>query len=122
MKQIGYKIRNKETGEFSKGGTWSVWTKRDGKTWNNIGALKNHLNQFLWNGELRHDYPYHNAEIIEVEISFEDCFTYDVGELITTMQENKRIQEDKRNEMQEKWLREREMKLLEELEKKYRNN
>jgi hypothetical protein len=120
MKQIGYKIRNKETGQFSKGGTWSVWTKQNGKTWNNIGALKNHLNQFLWNGELRHDYPYHNAEIVEVEIDLDDCFTYEVDELVSKMQESKKKQEEDYKAKQEKWVRERELKLLAELEKKYK--
>jgi hypothetical protein len=58
-----YKIRNKETGLFSKGGSYSkdIWTK-EGKSWSNIWHLKNHLNQFLdWNGNISKEYPYHNA-------------------------------------------------------------
>lgn len=48
-----YKIRDKETRLFSKGGDLADrpnlvkyrWSKK-GKTWNSIGALKNHLNFF----------------------------------------------------------------------------
>jgi len=40
-----YKIRNKITGLYSRGGNPPAWGKT-GKTWNAIGHLKNHLNQF----------------------------------------------------------------------------
>lgn len=44
---IIYKVRNPNTGLFSKGGTWaevfeSHWSKR-GKTWSDAGALRRHL-------------------------------------------------------------------------------
>lgn len=38
-----YKIRNKNTGLFSKGGQNPRFTK-NGKTWNNLGHVKTHLN------------------------------------------------------------------------------
>ena len=41
-----YKIRNKETGLFKKGGGYYLpemgWSK-SGKTWSSLGALKNHI-------------------------------------------------------------------------------
>lgn len=45
MKSYVYKIRHSETGEFSTGGLYNKWTK-NGKVWNSIGALRNHL--ALW--------------------------------------------------------------------------
>ena len=65
-----YKIRNKETGQFSRGGTWAlgIWSK-DGKSWSNIGHLKNHLSFWINNGKKSKNYPYANAEIVEIEIN-----------------------------------------------------
>lgn len=45
-----YKIRNKKTGAFSRGGCWAPpWAPvgSKGKTWSGIGPLKGHLRQFL---------------------------------------------------------------------------
>lgn len=56
-----YKIRHKVTGLFSEGGTYmdigdgmhpSRWSK-EGKIWNSIGALRNHLAIYC---EWRYDY------------------------------------------------------------------
>lgn len=49
---IFYKIRNKNTGEFSKGGlrlnsTGDVEWSKKGKTWDTLGTLRSHLNQHL---------------------------------------------------------------------------
>jgi hypothetical protein len=117
----GYKIRNKETGEFSKGGTgtWNLWTDRGGKTWSTIGALKNHLNQFMWGSELKTDYPYQNAEIVEVEIKYEDCHTYDVNVMVGNMALKKSEQSKKQREAHEAWLQKRELERLAELQRKY---
>lgn len=77
-----WKIRNKETGEFSKGGQNSdPWTK-GGKTWSNIGHVKNHLRAYMWGDELRSDYPYHNAEIVEIETDYNECNAVDVDKFI----------------------------------------
>ena len=51
---IFYKIRNKNTGEFSKGGlrlrsTGDVTWGKKGKTWDTLGTLRSHLNQHLGN-------------------------------------------------------------------------
>ena len=44
-----YKIRNKKTGLFSKGGgPGNVrWVKQAGKTWNSLGTLRSHISQHL---------------------------------------------------------------------------
>lgn len=79
-----WKIRNKETGEFSKGGHNRepyIWTK-GGKTWSNIGHIKNHLRVFMHGDELRKDYPYHNAEIVEIEVDYNECGSVDVEDFI----------------------------------------
>lgn len=49
---IFYKIRNKNTGEFSKGGsrlnsTGDVEWSKQGKTWDTLGKLRQHLNLHL---------------------------------------------------------------------------
>ena len=88
-----YKIRNKETGLFSKGGTYTgnyLWTK-NGKPWSNIAHVKNHLNYFNRN---RADYPYHNAEIIELEINYDENYSYPVSVLMDEIQ-SKREDEEK---------------------------
>lgn len=44
-----YKIRNRNTGLFSPGGVdadTAKWTP-NGKVWSSMGALKNHLRQFV---------------------------------------------------------------------------
>jgi hypothetical protein len=118
-----FKIRNKETGEFSKGGTsgWNIWTK-GGKTWTNIGHVKSHLNQFL-----RHyindneRYPYHNAEIVEVEVDYDDCFAYDVDVLVEEIDNKNKEKERQSEELYKKWIEKREKQQLAELKKKYPN-
>lgn len=82
-----WKIRNKETGQFSKGGHNNerfIWTK-GGKTWSNIGHVKNHLRTFMKGNELDRYYPYHNAEIVEIEVDYNECGTVDVDKFIEEM-------------------------------------
>jgi hypothetical protein len=54
-----YKIRDKETGLFSKGGSHPRWSAK-GKTWQSKGALSGHL--ALANGRF-----YEEAEIVEIQ-------------------------------------------------------
>lgn len=54
-----YKIRDTRTGLWSCGGTWPHFDKK-GKTWNKIGHVKTHLNQF-------EDVPDY-WEVVEVEM------------------------------------------------------
>lgn len=84
MKTTLWKIRNKETGKFSKGGLHygdSIWTK-GGKTWSNIGHVKNHLRTYMNGDTLKPHYPYHNAEIVEIEVDYTDLATIDVTNFI----------------------------------------
>lgn len=121
MKIKAWKIRNIETGEFSSGGTsaWRIWTK-GGKTWTNIGHIKSHLTAWIDHNEgYRRDYPYHNAEIIEVEIDLDDCFAYPVSDLVNEMKEKKAEKAKKEDEIYKKWVERQERKKLEELKKKY---
>src|SRR6266403_3016544 len=60
MTQVFYKIRNKKTGLFSKGGSWPRWSKL-GKVWHSKGALSNHLAFVSTSAD------YKDAEIIECE-------------------------------------------------------
>lgn len=66
-----YKIRD-ENGLYSNGGMSPEFT-REGKTWNNIGHLKNHLRQFFdrtnFRGTARRAELYKNASIVEIEVS-----------------------------------------------------
>ncbi|KAF6630630.1 hypothetical protein H6F38_14480 [Paenibacillus sp. EKM208P] len=110
-----YKIRHKETGLFSKGGThiYGIWTK-EGKSWSNIGHLKNHLNQFVG-----YDNPYTDAEIVEVVINYDMCIKMDVSELFDEIKANKTKIEEKYRLQALKWKEEQERKQLEELKIKY---
>ena len=113
-----FKIRNKETGLFSRGGTKpaNIWSK-EGKSWTNIGHLKNHLNQFTqgW-------HPYHNAEIVEVEINYDNCMKMDISELFDEIKVNKLKLEEKYRLQTQKWREEQERKQLRELKMKYERN
>lgn len=116
-----FKIRHRETGLFSKGGSsdWKIWTK-EGKSWSNVGHVKNHLHMFLdYDGNKRDGFPYDNAELIEVEINYDVCFKTDLEELVSTMSEDRAKQEEKYRLQHEKWIKEQELKQLEELKKKY---
>lgn len=121
-KMKAYKIRDKETGLFSRGGssTYNIWSKV-GKTWSNLGHIKNHLNHsfLLHDGTLSKEYPYHNAEIIIVEVDYSNCFRYDMSILVDDMRESKAEQDKRNREYYEKWIREQELKRLAELQSKY---
>jgi len=58
---IEYKIRDTKTGMFSKGGSWPCQWSKKGKTWNSIGALRNHLRLIIDDGR----YPSMNRPIPE---------------------------------------------------------
>jgi hypothetical protein len=66
---IFYKIRNKNTGEFSKGGlrlrsTGDVTWGKKGKTWDTLGTLRSHLNQHLGNSS----YGYKQTDMSHWEV------------------------------------------------------
>ena len=72
-----YKIRDKESGLFSKGGSSPSWSK-DGKIWTSLACLKLHLSMFATcmffpdSGEIEHVYrvpkEYKNAEIVKLKV------------------------------------------------------
>jgi hypothetical protein len=87
-----YKIRNKETGLFSKGGIHkeNIWNK-NGKSWSTLRLVKSHIKQFFnyaWEDDTyqkTRNYPYDNAEIVEVIIDYCTSIKTDIDELINEM-------------------------------------
>lgn len=120
MDMVMFKIRHKETGLFSKGGSNSrdIWTK-GGKTWSNIGHVKSHLNAFITNGNMDSDYPYYDAEIIKVFISYEDCFKSDVDLLMLSLLKDKAEALLTHAEQERVWEESKRRKLFEELQKEF---
>ena len=82
-----YKIRD-ENGLYSTGGTSPEFNK-NGKTWNNIGHVKNHLRQFFDRTSYRRNRSelYDNAEIIAIEISETEVEKQPVQDMIIEMLE-----------------------------------
>ncbi|WP_049739156.1 hypothetical protein [Brevibacillus reuszeri] len=117
-----YKIKHKETGLFSRGGTdpRNLWTK-EGKSWSNIGHLKNHLNQYIGMNQrsLLKNNSYENAEIVKVEVNYDMCFKTDVMDMMSIMIDKKVKAEEEYQDKVKKWHEERERKQLEELKRKY---
>lgn len=72
-----YKIRD-ENGLYSTGGMEPDFTK-GGKTWSNIGHVKNHLRQFIDSRRLE---VYANAEIVVVEYTEKDVQSLDILEFL----------------------------------------
>lgn len=68
---IYYKIRNKNTGLFHKGGVYDVWSKH-GKTWTTLGQLRSMLTMNMPNGAYRRGTDMTDWEIIEYEVT-EKC-------------------------------------------------
>jgi len=58
-----YKIQHKPTGKFSTGGSRPKFTKY-GKTWSNIGHIKNHIRMFKYKNWSTYD----NCVIIAYEV------------------------------------------------------
>ncbi len=116
-----YKIRDKTTGLFSRGGSrsYNLWTK-EGKSWTNIGHVKNHMSQFIRSqSEKVKDYPYENAEILEVVINYEMCFKSDANDLFTEIIEKRAKTEKEWQDKHRKWEEEQERKQLQQLKAKY---
>lgn len=84
-----YKIRDKTTGLFSKGGecfvTFDIQFTKNGKVWTSISNLSQHLTASCKSGitkingknvrfdlsQLDPNHPYHNCEIMEADINFQ---------------------------------------------------
>jgi hypothetical protein len=71
---IFYKIRNKNTGLFSKGGTryrstGDVQWSKQGKTWDTLGKLRSHLNQHLSDGSYYKATDMSHWEVVEYHVT-----------------------------------------------------
>ena len=101
-----YKIRHKETGLYSKGGSYPSWSKK-GKTWSTLGHLKRHIACVV-------DCRYHkmndmvNWEILEIDVS--ETLTP-----IGTAQDIALEKVKKNLEQQQRWAREKAEKELHKL-------
>jgi hypothetical protein len=115
-----YKIKDKTTGLFSKGGTQplGIWTK-EGKSWSNIGHLKSHINQFINKGVKTVHYPYDNAEMVEIEVNYDECFKMDVDEMTAKLIKSKKEAEAEYAIRMKAWKEEKERELLKSLKTKY---
>lgn len=119
MKNIIYKIRHKDTGLFSRGGTSlnSLWNEK-GKAWTNIGHLKNHFIQ-LSRYNRDKDNPYKNAEIIEISIDYDSCPKMDAAIVFEEIEKQRKLENDRIKEMMKRYREKQERQQLEELKRKY---
>jgi len=63
-----YRIRDKQTGKFSLGGEYPLWSTR-GKVWTTLGGLRLHLNQiFFPEYNKSRDLDTTHWEVIEYEV------------------------------------------------------
>lgn len=65
-----YKIKHRETGLYSRGGSYPSWNKT-GKVWKRVGDLKGHLCMFIkdspWNRTYENNIP-HEWDVIELNV------------------------------------------------------
>lgn len=86
-----YRIRDKD-GRYSSGGKDPDFTKA-GKTWANIGHVKNHIRQFM--GRHRISEIYNDAEIVEIEVEEKDLKTMSINDVMIEMLEGDLIESEK---------------------------
>ena len=88
-----YKIRDKKTGLFSRGGVNPLWSEK-GKTWNSLGALKNHMNGWSLMYLSTTDDKYRaDWEIVELVYQVEETKSWPVSKCIEELKRRKLIQE-----------------------------
>lgn len=106
-----YKIRNTQTGLYSKGGLYPRWDKK-GKIWKRTADLSNHI------GIVRAG-VYNDAEIIVLEIQEAPVEIISIKEYTNAITErrNKRIKA--RDDRYNAYLRQKELAELERLQSKY---
>ena len=87
-----YKIRDRKTGLYSRGGVNPQWSKQ-GKTWNSLGALKNHMNSWslMYLGTTS-DKPREEWEVVELVYKVEVAKTWPVSDCIDELKRRKAIQ------------------------------
>lgn len=120
-----YKIRHKQTGLFSSGGTTPKWTKK-GKAWSALGHLKSHISQveapraypawYRGRGPA-HIHPYTDAEVVVFEQV--EAETRDVMDLIDEVAHAKLDKEAARDAASLKAHEDREKAELARLRAKY---
>jgi hypothetical protein len=71
-----FKVRNKDTKQYSSGGGGRFNWSRKGKTWNTLGHLKAHFNQLTRN-KMTTPMEYQNSEIVE----FGELRSFDVCDI-----------------------------------------
>lgn len=79
-----FKIRDKKTGLFSRGGVGPSWSV-EGKTWSSIGAVKNHLLQFTGSQRLSNRiewnmgvHTYCQSDVANVTLQGKDGIIYHI--------------------------------------------
>ena len=105
-----FKIRN-EKGFFSSGGKHPNWTK-NGKTWSNIGHIKNHLNLVRGN-------KYDNAIIVGYELEEHEVFSMPIKIMLDELNKSKEEKQNKLDEEYKKLREDRERKMLADLKLRY---
>jgi hypothetical protein len=63
--ETSYKIRNRLTGEYSRGGSWPSFTKK-GKIWSTKGGLTNHVGQHLMESRYTGYIDIHGGRVDEI--------------------------------------------------------
>lgn len=110
-----YKIRDKETGLFSTGGTYPRFTNK-GKSWSGMDALKNHINQFKGR-ESR--WRYDNCEVIEMVLVESELNKYDPNDLLNMGREAEKKRKEESERKYKEWTEREERARLKELKEKY---
>ncbi len=87
-----YKIRDKDTGLYSTGGYQPKWNSR-GKTWNNLGAAKNHINNWCGGSYGKIKLAPDSWEIVEIVIKEEEANTWPVNDYINEVKRRRQIKE-----------------------------
>lgn len=64
---IYYKVRNKSTGLYHKGGVYAIWSKT-GKTWDTLGKLRAMLTMNINNGTAMSDWEIIEYEVVEKNV------------------------------------------------------
>ena len=103
-----FKIRDRKTGLFSRGGCWPKWSKR-GKVWSCVG----HVTSSLLNYTAITRIPLEQLEVVEYEVI--EKSTTPAPDLLQKSTERKIERESRDRELSEKRQRERDEKAFEEL-------
>ncbi len=121
LKMEGYVIADPVTGLFSGGGMDSIMKKR-GKVWANIGHLKNHLAQFVYQYYQQKEYsittaaePYRNAKVYDI-VSNKELF--DVWDYLEKLAARKTKEHAEQQAKHDEWYKAKLRAELNELENK----